>query len=42
MKITDIEMFPVVMPLSKHYDNPDGRQRMGGIDEHLGCEGAYG
>ncbi len=35
MRITDIEMFPIVMPLAKRYDTRDGRQRMGGIDEHL-------
>ena len=35
MKITDIEMFPIVMPLARRYDASDGQQRMGGIDEHL-------
>ena len=35
MKITDIEIIPIVMPLSKRYDNHEGRIRMGGIDERL-------
>ena len=35
MKIANIECIPIVMPLSKHYDNPAGRLRMGGIEEHL-------
>ena len=35
MKITDIECIPIVIPVSKRYDNHDGRMRMGGISEHL-------
>lgn len=35
MKITDIEVIPIVMPLAKRYDNHHGRVRMGDIDEHL-------
>ena len=35
MKITDIEIIPIVMPLAKRYDNHHGRVRMGDIDEHL-------
>ena len=35
MKIANIECIPIVMPVSKRYDNHDGRMRMGGIDKHL-------
>ena len=35
MKITDIEIIPIVMPLATRYDNHEGRIRMGGIDERL-------
>jgi L-alanine-DL-glutamate epimerase-like enolase superfamily enzyme len=35
VKITDIEMIPIAMPLAKRYDRHDGRIRMHDIDQHL-------
>ncbi len=35
MKITDIEVIPIVMPLAKRYDNHHGRTRMYDIDQHV-------
>lgn len=35
MKITDIEIIPIAMPLAKRYDNPAGRTRMYDIDQHV-------
>ena len=35
MKITEIEVIPVVMPLAARYGDAAGRVRMGGIDDHV-------
>ncbi|MYF75190.1 MAG: hypothetical protein F4175_17995 [Gemmatimonadetes bacterium] len=35
MKITDIEVIPIAMPLAKRYDNHHGRTRMYDIDQHV-------
>ena len=35
MKITDIEVIPIAMPLAKRYDNDNGRTRMYDIDQHI-------
>lgn len=35
MKITDIEVIPVAMPLAARYADAAGRVRMGGIDDHV-------
>ena len=35
MKITDIEIIPIVVPVAERYDNHHGRIRMGGIDQRL-------
>jgi len=35
MKITDIEVLPMVLPLSPRYDNAAGRLRMYDIDQHV-------
>ena len=33
MKITNIEVIPIAMPLAKRYDNHHGRTRMYDIDQ---------
>ena len=35
MKITDIEVIPVAMPLAARYDNHAGRMRMHDMDQHV-------
>ncbi len=35
MKITNIEVIPIAMPLAKRYDNHHGRTRMYDIDQHV-------
>ncbi|MYD62531.1 MAG: hypothetical protein F4W91_15950 [Gemmatimonadetes bacterium] len=35
MKITDIEVIPIAMPLAKRYDNHHGHTRMYDIDQHV-------
>lgn len=35
MKITNIEVIPIALPLSKRYDNTQGRTRMYDIDQHV-------
>ncbi len=35
MKITDIDVIPIAMPLAKRYDNHHGRTRMYDIDQHV-------
>ena len=35
MKITDIEVIPIAMPLANRYDNHHGRTRMYDIDQHV-------
>jgi len=35
MKITNIEVIPIAMPLAKRYDNHAGRTRMYDIDQHI-------
>ncbi len=35
MKITNIEVIPIVLPLAKRYDNSAGRTRMYDIDQHV-------
>ena len=35
MKITNIEVIPIAMPLAKRYDNENGRTRMYDIDQHV-------
>jgi len=35
MKITDIEIIPIALPLAKRYDNHHGKTRMFDIDQHV-------
>ena len=35
MKITDIEIIPIALPLAKRYDNHHGKTRMYDIDQHV-------
>ena len=35
MKITNIEVIPIAMPLAKRYDNPAGLLRMYDLDQHV-------
>ena len=35
MKITDIEVIPIAMPLAKRYEDHDGPIRMHNIDQHV-------